>query len=416
MEILTLLAWLGLGLLGLIWLGNLNRLLRSGADPRWRLWPERYPDARPSARVSVIVPARNEERNIEACVRALLAQDHANLELRVVDDRSDDRTPEILAALAAEDPRLVIVPGAGPPPGWTGKVAACWRGQAEASGEVLLFVDADVQLHPATLRQSLAYLEESGADGLSLIGKLVTVGFWEHVVQPVVGSLVMSGNPPSKVNDPAEPAAAMANGQFILVRRDAYDAVGGHEAVRQEVLDDVGFARLMKARGRRLHLLMGMSLLSVRMYTSLREIWDGWTKNLFLGLHRSVGLSLAVWLGVFAVALLPFLLALGLPLGHALAGQEPVMSPSAWASAAVAALIYGTYGLGLARTGHRAWWFWSYPLGVVVLLGILANSALRGSLRLGVQWKGRVYTELGSGHPEREGQPPHSGDAAPPRP
>lgn len=415
MTVLTIAGWVGLGLVVLIWLGNLTRVLRARKDQRYRLTVERYPEARPSGRVSVIIPARNEEANIEACVRAVAGQDHRDLEIIAIDDRSEDATGELLAALAAEEPRLTVVAGDGPPPGWTGKVAACWRGQAVASGETLLFVDADVRLAPETLRLALAYLEESGADGVTLIGRLVTEGFWEWVVQPVVGSLILAGNRPEEVNDPQRPKSAMANGQFIMVRRSAYDAVGGHEAVRGEVLDDVGFARLMKARQRSLHLLLGLDLMSVRMYTGLREIWDGWTKNLFLGLHRSLPLTLLVWMAVFATGLLPFLLAAGLPALTLATGQPGFTDPAWWLSVAAAILIWTTYAVGLQRTRHEPLHFWSYPLGVVVLLGILANSALRALLGLGVHWKGRRITDLGSGHPELDPARPTPPPATPPK-
>ncbi len=405
MTVLTVLGWVGLGFVVLIWLGNLLKVLRARKDRRYILDTARYPEARPEGRVSVIVPARNEEANIEACVNAVAAQDHDDVEIIAVDDRSEDSTAEILGRLGAEQPRLKVVAGHGPPPGWTGKVAACWRGQGAASGETLLFLDADVRLAPETVRLALAYLEESGADGVTLIGRLVTEGFWEWVVQPVVGSLILAGNRPEEVNDPKRPKAAMANGQFIMVRRAAYDAVGGHESVRGEVLDDVGFARLMKARERRLHLLLGLELMSVRMYTGLSEIWDGWTKNLFLGLHRSLPLTLLVWVAVFATGLLPFLLAAGLPAVQLATGASPLDSPAWWLSLSASALIWLTYGVGLKRTRHKASHFWSYPLGVVVLLGILLNSARRALFGLGVHWKGRRITDIGSGHPERDPAP-----------
>jgi len=416
MSILQILGWAGLVLLILTWLGNLRNLLTRGADPRYRLGPDRYPAARPRTLVSVIVPARNEERNIAECLARLTAQDHEPLEILVVDDRSTDRTGEILARLADADPRIRVVPGEEPPPGWMGKVAACWRGQQEARGELLLFVDADVRLEPAAVRQAVAYLEDTGVDGVTLIGRLVTRSFWEHAVQPVIGSLVLIGNPAEKVNDPAFPEAAMANGQFILVRREAYDAVGGHAALKAEVLDDVAFARLMKARQRRLHLLHGLSLMSVRMYAGLREIWEGWTKNFFVSLHRSVGLTAVIWMMVFLTGLLPFLLpliwpAVGLMQGgpaDALLGQ-----PAWWASLGLAGLVLFTYGLGLHRTGHRTRDFWTYPLGVTVLLGILVNSAWRATRRLAITWKGRSYTEIGTGHPERQPHPSLAAPAAP---
>ncbi len=394
-----MLLWTLLALWAMVWLANLRNLLQSSRDDTWRLTPDRFPDPEPSRTVSVVIPARNEERNIEACLAGVLAQEGVDLQVVVVDDGSTDRTPEILARLAERDHRVTVVQGQGPPPGWTGKVAACWAGQAHATGEVLLFLDADVRLHPSTLAQCLAYMEATPSDGVTLIGRLVTESFWERVIQPVVGSLILVGNPPSKVNDPDAPDAVMANGQFIMLTREVYDLVGGHEAIKGEILDDVALARLVKAKGRKLHLLLGMRLMEVRMYDGLAEIWEGWTKNLFLGMHRSVPVTLGVLGVVFLTALAPFIAA-----GWLVWSNWPGWwhAPQALAALGDCGLVYLVYGMGLARTGHRVVDLWTYPLGVVMVLAMLGASALRGILGLGVSWKGRTYSDIGTGHPERE--------------
>ena len=375
----------------LAWVNNLAKVVRASLWPRHRIAADRFDGPVPGApRLSVVIPARNEEHNLGPCLDALAASDHAPFEVVVVDDRSEDRTREVAEARAAAMGNVRVVAGEGPPPGWMGKVAAVWRGQAEASGEWLLFLDADVRVAPTALRQCLHYVVAEGVDGVTVFGWLDNRSFWEWTVQPVVGSLVLAGNRPDRVNDPRRPDA-MANGQFILVSREAYDAVGGHEALAGEVLDDVGLARLMKGGRRSLHLAFGRELFSCRMYRSLSEIWEGWSKNLFAGLHHSVALTVGLWLLVFWVALLPFCVlavqaARGLP-----AGAVTTLAATA------VALIYVTYVWGLRAVRLPARHFWTYPVGVAVLLALLANSALRITAGLGVTWKGRRLRDTGAG-------------------
>jgi len=380
-----------LSLANLAWIKNFAMVARTARRPQHRLRAEEFDGPVPDAPLlSVIVPARNEERNIGACLDALAATDYEPLEVVVVDDRSEDGTRGVVEAKGAAMGNVRIVDGEGPPPGWMGKVAAVWRGQAEARGEWLLFLDADVAITPTALRQCLHYVRDLGVDGVTVFGRLDNRSFWEWVVQPVVGGFVLAGNRPDRVNDPDRPDA-MANGQFILVSREAYDAVGGHERLKGEVLDDVGFARLMKSNRRSLNLVFGRELFSCRMYDGLKEIWEGWSKNLFAGLHHSLWLALGIWLAVFVTALGPFIAlaaqaARGLPLDVVTA-----------LSATSVALIYATYTYGLHAGRLPVRHAWSYPLGVVVLLGILANSALRISLGVGVTWKGRRLTDTGTG-------------------
>ncbi len=399
MTLTLALTYGGLGLLVLIWLSNLLQVIRTTGNPPFRLRADTYDGPVPGGPLlSVIIPARNEERNIGACLDALAVADHDQIEIVVVDDRSEDRTRaeiEERQAREVDAPRIRLVQGEGPPPGWMGKIAAVWRGQKDARGEYLLFLDADVRVSPSGIRQCLRYVKDKGVDGVSVIGFLVNDTFWERVIQPVVGSLILTGNRPENVNDPGK-KDAMANGQFILVSRAAYDAVGGHEAIKGEILDDVVFARLMKSEGRKLHLLYGREIFGCRMYDGLAEIWEGWSKNLFPGLHHSLSLTAFVWGLVFATALLPFLLA------PWFAASLGLAAPVTALSFAVVALIYATYAYGLYENGQPAGWFWTYPLGVVLMLAIIANSAISIRFGKGVTWKGRRLTDTGGRGPTVE--------------
>lgn len=399
-------AWLGLVALGAVLV--LLKAVRTSKETPWKVGPE-DPDAEGRHRLALVIPARDEAGCIERCVRAALAQDHEPLRVVVLDDGSTDGTSEILAGLLAEAPeRLVVISGgqAPLPAGWKGKPWACQRaaehalrgglfeGAGDDSGaDWLLFVDADVTLHPRAAAAALGYATRGGVDLLSGLGTLELVSFWEQVVQPAVASLVVGSTNLDKANDPEETEVRpLANGQFILTHRAAYEAVGGHAAVADNVLDDVGLAAAYQAAGVRVNAIFMRRLFSCRMYDSFGALWEGWTKNLFVGMeHRwsSVGV---VFFGVSAFVLLPWGLApLGL-LDLALGG--PLGLP-AWvtAPALVAVLAQLATRIHLDRVFEQDIRYApTMPLGFLVLLGIVLNSAIQ-TTRGTRTWKGRVLTE-----------------------
>ncbi|MFC1890533.1 glycosyltransferase, partial [Thermodesulfobacteriota bacterium] len=215
-------------------------------------------------KVSVIVPARNEEDNIEQCVRSLLGQDYADFELIVVDDRSDDRTGEILDGLARTEDRLKVIHGVDPAQGWLGKNHAIYQGVGIAGGGYLLFVDADTDLDRACVSQVVNYAEYHGSDLLTIIPRLVNLTFWERLVQPAIMQMILAYFPASRINDPKYPKAASGNGPFMLFRRTAYEAIGGHEGVKADIVEDLTLARKLKGDGFRLSYLKGIELQRLR--------------------------------------------------------------------------------------------------------------------------------------------------------
>ena len=227
--------------------------------------------------VSVIVPARNEEAPLGACLESLTRQIGVRFEVIVVDDGSTDRTREIARSFAT-----VRVIDAGPlPEGWTGKNNAIAAGAKIAKGRWLLFTDADT-VHTATsLAHGLTEAELRQAQLLSYSPEQEVRGFWEKAVMPVIFAELAATYPPAKVSDPASPIAA-ANGQYLLILREAYDAVGGHAAVAGNLLEDVAIARLVKASGRRIFFRYGGDVVRTRMYRSFAQLKEGWTKNLAL--------------------------------------------------------------------------------------------------------------------------------------
>jgi glycosyltransferase involved in cell wall biosynthesis len=232
----------------------------------------------PGQTVSVIIPARNEEHLIGRVVDSLAGQPEVS-EILVVNDQSTDGTAQVLENLAVRVPKLRALEAGPLPEGWVGKNHAAWQGSQRATGAWLLFTDADaLHLKDSTAR-ALHQAAASGADMLSLSPAQEMHSWWERAMIPFVYCRLAQLYSYAAVNDPRSPAAA-ANGQYILVRREAYEAIGGHAAVRGEVLEDVALARRAKAAGVRVCFAPDDGMVKVRMYSSFRAMWEGWTKNL----------------------------------------------------------------------------------------------------------------------------------------
>jgi len=344
---------------------------------------ERLDDA-PS--LSIVVPARDEELNVERCVRSLLAQTLRDVEIIVVDDRSEDRTPAILAALAAGDARLRVVRGEPLPPGWAGKPWALAQGARLARGAWLLFTDADTAHAPYACASALAYARDRGADALSL-NTFQELGTWgERAVLPtLLGFVVFASGSLAELNDPARPDRALANGQYLLVSRAAYDAIGGHDAVRAEIVEDVALARRLKADGRfRLRLADGERLVRVRMYRSLRELWDGFTKNVYAGAGGDPRMLLGGAAFLALLSAVPAALAL-----DALARRRPARAVESLLALGCAIAVVRR-GLRLTLLPPRLSWY--APVGFAVSAAIALNSTLRVAGGRGVTWRGRRYS------------------------
>lgn len=363
MRILTLLILLS-------WLAALGRLLLNlFLVPRLRV---RSPRGTPA--VSLIVPARDEERNIERAVRGFLAQTYRELEVIVVNDRSTDRTGQILAAI--DDPRLVVITGEEPPPGWLGKPWALAQGSRRAKGELLLFVDADVLYAPEAVEAAVAQIEESGVAMLSLFPRLEMHGFWEHVAMPNLSFFAFTFLPLWLGNRTRLPILGAGGGPGNLVRREVYEAVGGHQALRDAVIDDVALARLVRRGGHRSMFVRGDDFVSVRMYHGLREVIEGFTKNAFSAFSRSY--------------LLAFVIAAGTALFH--------LFPYVWmftgdlasiATVAVISLVRLILYLSLGYRIDNA--LFGHPLMMFVWGWITVRSVWYTGIRRQVRWRGRTY-------------------------
>ena len=345
--------------------------------------------------VSIIVPARNEAGTIETLVRSLLASDYRPFELLVVDDRSTDETAAIIGRLAASDPRVRVVPGMPLPGGWYGKPWACEQGFRAAQGELLLFTDADTRHAPELLGRAVAALGREHADLVTVAPRQLCLGFWERVIMPHIWLLLGLRYHPERVNRAHRPRDVIANGQFILTTRAAYEAVGGHGAVRHEVAEDLALAQAYLRHGRRIHFAFAERLMETRMYRSLPQLIEGWSKNVYLGGRRSFPdepvLRALVPLMLVAAAmfwLLPPAMLVASALG---AGVDRQVGPAALATG-LSALFWGLVSFGMRIPASYGL---LYPLGAAMSLYIFARSTWRGSRR--VEWRGRVYEQEGDG-------------------
>jgi chlorobactene glucosyltransferase len=362
--------------------------------------------------ISVCVPARNEERNIRQCVESLLAQDYPSFEVIVLDDRSTDATPEILHNLVMESgsvavapwrhllsqrkgraPKLQIIHGADLVKGWAGKPHALFQASVAARGEWLCFVDADTFLSPNTLSACYAKATETNADMFTIMTLQILGSFWEKVVMPIVMTALSVGFSPRKVNDP-KTRDAIANGQFILIRRSVYDAIGGHERIKDQIVEDKAIAEQVKWNGYRLVVANGYPVARTRMYTSLPEMWEGWTKNIYLGLSDRPSLAI---LGVFG-AFIALVAALFLPIWPLL-GLFWYLQGGGWLALTVIAkslilwaiVIYARARVSVGM-GISPWYALTLPLGAAVFAAMMFASTWRVLSGKGVRWKGRIYT------------------------
>lgn len=350
--------------------------------------------------VSIIVPARNEAINIGACIGSILGTRHPNIEILVIDDDSRDGTGEIARNLAERDSRIRLIHAEPLPDGWLGKCWACWQGFKAAKGQILVFTDADTRHEPELLPRAVAALRQQRADLVSIMPRQVTASFWERVVLPQVFLLMRMRYPDlRRINRSADPKDAIANGQFLLFNRASYEAIGGHEAVRNEVVEDLRLAQRIVAAGRRLHLAHAEEFMRTRMYRSLSDIIEGWSKNLAAGSRQSVDPWLRPvlpWLLGFVVAgwwlLPPLALLAGLsgnagPTLHGWGALASLASLAFWIMASTAFRIPRIYAL-------------AFPLGAAVTAFLLFRSAFHGNR---VRWKGRTY-QLGEGPGENGGR------------
>ncbi|HEY1351740.1 MAG TPA: glycosyltransferase [Ktedonobacteraceae bacterium] len=349
--------------------------------------------------VSMIVAARNEEDNIRRCVTSLLEQDYPRYDVLIVDDDSTDGTARILDELSrthAHAARLHTLHLHALPTGWAGKPHALHVGVQQVQGDLLLFTDADTWHAPQALQTAVARMQERQLDLLSLGTTQELPGFWERVMMPLAFLGISMQYPISQVNDPRSPLA-LANGQYILLRRVVYEQLGGYARpdLRATLVDDRDLAVLVKRSGYTLELADGRGLVHVRMYRSLHAIWRGWRKNVYLGSRGGLPFMLLQLLGLPMVTILPFLLPLWLCLARLVTDRRRNARRGE-------ALVISLLELG-PLVAYRRWldrelgvpWYLllTHPLAGGLFACILAQSTWRFLTGKGVDWRGRWYVQ-----------------------
>ena len=350
--------------------------------------------AAPDTSLTVVIPAFNEAHNIEACVASVLANQPPcrDWSVLVVDDESSDATVDNALRAGSAAPHFRLIK-AGPRPvneRWVGKNWACSRAVDQVSSEWLLFIDADVRLKPDALKRALAQALDEQADLLSLAPRLSCGCLAEWMVQPIMASLLGLGFPILETNDPASPVA-FAAGPFMLFKASTYAQIGGHRALAGEVVEDLALARAIKAGGHRLRYLLGLDAVDLRMYSDLAALWEGWTKNWFLGLDRDPVKALGAALVVVLMFTVPWLL---LPASLLLLWLQPLLASAWWWVLALASLAI------LQQLLLRLWtrsnfdvplsYWWLMGAGGLLVGAIGPVSIWRTRTGRGWTWKGRA--------------------------
>ncbi len=377
--------------LSIVWFGIVAWLIGRALNQRGLL-PCLEPVIAPApdgADVAVIIPARDEEANIGRCLQSLIQQTYPTAQTRIVmiDDQSRDRTFAIAAALAQRCKRLTVLRSQRLPPHWTGKSHACWLGaQAAPASEWLCFLDADVWAEPALLASAIAHARSADLDLVSIVPRQELKSFAERLIMPCGFYLLAFCQDLRRVQS-RDAADVTATGQCMLVRRVAYDAIGGHAAVRAAICEDLELALRIKRWRKRVQLVDGSRLVSTRMYRDWPELWIGLSKNLVDMLHgpqRTLLIAMAAVVLAWAAYLIPLADAAGC------AAATPGGCLALWPGALASAAAVGLHVAGAGYFGIPLWYGLLFPLGYTGGALIALDSVRRR--RLGrVRWKGRTY-------------------------
>jgi len=338
---------------------------------------------RSSPFVSVCVPARNEARSIEACLTSLLNQGYPHFEVIAVDDHSTDATGDIIQSLAGKFPNLIHIQGEALPSGWLGKPFALHQAVEKARGGILIFTDADPVFQPHALTSAVHAMTTRNLDMLTLMPGTEFGSFWERAVQPVVFGFIAALSRFKKINSP-DSTSAIGFGAFIMVKREVYERIGGHASVKNEVLEDVMLAKRAKRAGFKLLAADAKTLFSIRMYHSLREIWTGWRKNIFIAMKKSVFRTL------YYICVIPgFLVTPYLVLFWNILDETGIL----WTGTALAALL-----MMLSASFHlcgeiqlKRWNAFLFPVGAFIMAAIMLNSMIQILIKRQTEWRGRNY-------------------------
>jgi hypothetical protein len=341
--------------------------------------------------VTVVIPARNEAKTIAGCLGRVLAQHYPDLSVTVVDDRSEDDTAAIVEAIAETDPRVRVIKITDRPPDWVGKSYALWQGSAATTTPWLLFIDADCELEPEAVKTAVAQAIRRDAHMLTLWPRNAAKGFWEHMMIPLCCGIIALWFGLRRLNQPDGPA--FANGQFILIRTDAYRQIDGHRAIRGYLGEDVALAASVKQAGLNRWVGAGRDLVGVRMFNGYRETRDGWVRIFTVSLCSATKALLSVaWLAFGS--LLPFVGAVVIPVALLSPGMD-ASRPWWWMLAGVCAGHLTTMSIvsyqfwGMGHCDRR--YLWLYPVSVLLVIDIMMRVWWCQAVRRSVVWRATRY-------------------------
>jgi len=335
--------------------------------------------------ISVCIPARNEERSIKNCVESLLNQNYPNFEVIVVDDNSNDNTAKIVCSMTEQYPNLIFVAGEQLASGWTGKPYALHQAYQRSRGQYLLFTDADLTYQSHALKTAIHTMICKDLDLLTLMPAAVFGSFWERVVQPVIFGFIAALTNFRKVNSESH-QSAMGFGAFLLFKKEAYQKIGGHLSVANEVLEDIMIAKKAKLNGLSILVADGKNLFSIRMYHSMKEIWMGWRKNIFLAMKSSIFRASYYMVMVLCFLLTPYIVVMC---------NLWVGAGSVWVGISLLGLALSlATGLGLCHElGLERKNVFLFPLGAIVMVVIMFSSMVQTLLLRRTEWRGRIYEQ-----------------------
>jgi chlorobactene glucosyltransferase len=336
--------------------------------------------------VSVLIPARNEEQNIGNALSSLLKQDYPDYEVIVLNDNSTDKTGEIIESAVSKQPRLKILNGKPLIEGWTGKCFACKQLYEASKGEYILFTDADTVHNPNSLRNSVETAVNMGADMLTLFPKTVMISFSEKIIMPMLWFTILMLLPFYFVGKKGFEKFSAGIGPFMLFKRKSYEKIGDHESVKDALVEDVWLARKIKEHRLRLVILPGLNHLSVRMYRNFKEIWEGFSKNIFAGFEFSTFKLFAVIIIYILLFFMPFLLFFVELFSHFSLNNILILTGGQIVILYISRiLISARFKLGIVSTIL-------HPIGAIIVPIIAINSWIWIISGRGAKWKGRTYS------------------------
>lgn len=335
-------------------------------------------DDNPFPAVSIVIPARNEERNLEQALKSVLDLDYPDIEIIVVNDRSTDRTEVILDKMAQRDPRLNVVTIESLPVGWIGKPRALHVGAERARGEFLLFTDADIMFHPFALRKAVAHVQTNGFDHVALIPKGTMPGNFLTTLSATFAMFMFMIFKPWEARNPRS-RCYMGVGAFNLIRTSVYRALGGHEPVALRPDDDLKFGKLVKDAGYGQDVLNGRGMVTVEWYRSVAELIDGLMKNMFAGMEYRVSSVVAATLAALVIHIWPWI-------GVWMTGGWP---QAGYAVTIVMMIV--SFGCIMGPFGVKWWQGLLLPLTIGLLVYIQCRSAALALWRGGIVWRGTFY-------------------------